>query len=324
MDKLTRCSRSAFTLIELLVVIAIIAILAAILVPVFAQARESARQTHCISNSKQTALAALMYAQDYDETFPRLDNNGSNGYNECGLFPDRTCQGPDWGDMTPSSDGVKASEQVMFFGAIQPYIKSTQMAICPSIGRTNWAAASQSVTDVNWGGPYDVAKETLYYHSLPHMAVNILVADYNAYASNTNMRPGRVHGRIASIQRPGEVILFAAESSWDWGPSVAAGVGNLGVWPSSPSGNCWWDGVDGWTWYVHKGGRASWTGAASTVDNPNRKGFSTFAFCDGHVKAMKYTEAEKCVAVPSGGTWTMGTSGQFPQSYYYPYWVPEL
>ncbi len=61
--------RSGFTLIELLVVIAIIAILAAILFPVFAQAREAARKTMCLSDSKQLALGWLMYAQDYDETF---------------------------------------------------------------------------------------------------------------------------------------------------------------------------------------------------------------------------------------------------------------
>lgn len=64
----TRRGRSGFTLIELLVVIAIIAILAAILFPVFAQARESARKTTCLSNTKQITLAALMYLQDYDET----------------------------------------------------------------------------------------------------------------------------------------------------------------------------------------------------------------------------------------------------------------
>ena len=63
-------TRSAFTLIELLVVIAIIAILAAILFPVFAQAREKARQTSCLSNMKQLSLAALQYIQDHDETFP--------------------------------------------------------------------------------------------------------------------------------------------------------------------------------------------------------------------------------------------------------------
>src|SRR5262245_32795017 len=67
---LHRPRRSAFTLIELLVVIAIIAIMAAILFPVFAQAREKARQVSCLSHTKQIGLAVLMYAQDYDETYP--------------------------------------------------------------------------------------------------------------------------------------------------------------------------------------------------------------------------------------------------------------
>jgi prepilin-type N-terminal cleavage/methylation domain-containing protein/prepilin-type processing-associated H-X9-DG protein len=62
--------RRGFTLIELLVVIAIIAILAAILFPVFAQARDKARAATCISNGKQVGLALMMYAQDYDETLP--------------------------------------------------------------------------------------------------------------------------------------------------------------------------------------------------------------------------------------------------------------
>ena len=61
---------SGFTLVELLVVIAIIAILAAILFPVFAQAREKARQTACLSNMKQIGTALAMYAQDYDEQYP--------------------------------------------------------------------------------------------------------------------------------------------------------------------------------------------------------------------------------------------------------------
>src|SRR5436305_2601500 len=73
-------TRRGFTLIELLVVIAIIAILAAILFPVFAQARDKARQAGCLSNLKQLALGYHMYAQDFDEKFPinRFDGRGPN------------------------------------------------------------------------------------------------------------------------------------------------------------------------------------------------------------------------------------------------------
>src|SRR5688572_32605433 len=74
--------RAGFTLIELLVVIAIIAILAAILFPVFAQAREKARQAGCMSNCKQLGLASNMYAQDYDEMLPGHDWTKGQG-----LFP---------------------------------------------------------------------------------------------------------------------------------------------------------------------------------------------------------------------------------------------
>ena len=72
----TAGKRSAFTLIELLVVIAIIAILSAILFPVFAQARDKARQTACLSNMKQIGLALIQYTQDYDETFNQLEHGG--------------------------------------------------------------------------------------------------------------------------------------------------------------------------------------------------------------------------------------------------------
>lgn len=73
--------KRGFTLIELLVVIAIIAILAAILFPVFAQARESARKSQCLSNTKQLATAVLMYTQDYDETYaPNLYLVGTTAY----------------------------------------------------------------------------------------------------------------------------------------------------------------------------------------------------------------------------------------------------
>src|SRR5579871_4816989 len=76
---------SGFTLIELLVVIAIIAVLAAILFPVFAQAREKARQISCLSNLKQQGTATYMYVQDYDETFPLGIYLGSQNGMACGM-----------------------------------------------------------------------------------------------------------------------------------------------------------------------------------------------------------------------------------------------
>src|SRR5687768_9671457 len=101
--------RRAFTLIELLVVIAIIAILAAILFPVFAQAKEAAKKTHCVSNTKQVALAALMYAGDYEDVLPLHDGNGSCVYGQ------NPCSAPDWGDFTPpGGNNYAAGMSVMY------------------------------------------------------------------------------------------------------------------------------------------------------------------------------------------------------------------
>ncbi|MCC6731003.1 MAG: prepilin-type N-terminal cleavage/methylation domain-containing protein [Chthonomonadales bacterium] len=99
-------SRKGFTLIELLVVIAIIAILAAILFPVFAQARAKARQTSCLSNTKQLGLALRMYIQDYDEMFPFAANLESG-----------------FADADKWYGTVK----------LQPYIKNGGILYCPSM-----------------------------------------------------------------------------------------------------------------------------------------------------------------------------------------------
>ncbi len=116
---LLRNRRTGFTLIELLVVIAIIAILAAILFPVFAQAREKARATSCLSNEKQIALAFLMYSQDYDETFPL--RTPAPGLEQVWLT-----QPP---DARAGNQQVRAS---YWIAATNAYTKNYQIWKCPS------------------------------------------------------------------------------------------------------------------------------------------------------------------------------------------------
>ena len=113
--------RRGFTLIELLVVIAIIAILAAILFPVFARAREKARQTSCLSNMKQLGLGMLMYAQDYDETFTRMGH---------GNQPTPVVPGDNYFNYNSGSSYLYFYRS--WASNIYPYIKNVQIFICPS------------------------------------------------------------------------------------------------------------------------------------------------------------------------------------------------
>lgn len=120
--------KKGFTLIELLVVIAIIAILAAILFPVFAKAREKARQTSCLSNEKQIALSILMYTGDYDDTFPPA----TMPYYSYAYLPD--------GDAA-YANGVKGL-------LLDPYMKSAKVLTCPSSSGVGFGPS--------WVGPGDL------------------------------------------------------------------------------------------------------------------------------------------------------------------------
>ena len=108
-------NRRAFTLIELLVVIAIIAILAAILFPVFARAREKARQASCLSNMKQLGLSMMMYVQDYDEFLPKIRAGN--------------CTLPGGRRPNPANNGRVCN---YWIESIQPYVKNSNLFQCPS------------------------------------------------------------------------------------------------------------------------------------------------------------------------------------------------
>ena len=126
-----------FTLIELLVVIAIIAILAAILFPVFAQAREKARQSTCLSNLKQLGLALGMYVDDFDETFPCVHRDAQCAY------------------YVYLDNDVRA---LAYMGAAAEYAKNKNLLLCPSStrGSKSWDKRSVEIPDINFRSDYYV------------------------------------------------------------------------------------------------------------------------------------------------------------------------
>ncbi|MBC8139423.1 MAG: prepilin-type N-terminal cleavage/methylation domain-containing protein [Fibrella sp.] len=131
-------NRRGFTLIELLVVIAIIAILAAILFPVFAQAREKARQASCLSNLKQIGVAWLMYAQDYDEVIPP-----ARAYTVAGVL---YAWDAAFYTLPPRQDPAG--------GLIQPYMKNTAVGDCPSAADIPVLLGNTNAYALNYTYPY--------------------------------------------------------------------------------------------------------------------------------------------------------------------------
>jgi prepilin-type N-terminal cleavage/methylation domain-containing protein/prepilin-type processing-associated H-X9-DG protein len=127
--------RRGFTLIELLVVIAIIAILAAILFPVFAQARDKARQASCLSNMKQLTLGYVMYSQDYDETLASS------------IF---------WDPAYPAN-----LPTLRWYHVIQPYLKNQQVLTCPSDPDLS--------SKPDKSGPFELNERVSFGWNYPHM-----------------------------------------------------------------------------------------------------------------------------------------------------------
>lgn len=146
-----------FTLIELLVVIAIIAILAAILFPVFARAREKARQTSCLSNLKQIGLAMLMYAQDYEDVLPR-----SAQYN-------------------PPSVVLPEGGLDYWFQQIHPYVKNAQIFACPSYASPGITSGGVTATDPAWpngvGYTYNLRASGVALAEVQHPSAFLLAVD---------------------------------------------------------------------------------------------------------------------------------------------------
>ena len=184
--------RSGFTLIELLVVIAIIAILAAILFPVFAQARESARKTSCTSNIKQLGTGMQMYIQDYDETYPCVTSEN---------YP--TQPGVNFGDQTWAYNDILV--------LMQPYVKNYQVYFCPDrskqVGENGDFCDPGKVNQFVWGYGYNWSSG-YGPHSNPSSLWNLgdgCVLSETKGANGKTILPGR---SLAAVNFPAQFIVL--------------------------------------------------------------------------------------------------------------------
>ncbi|MHB8996192.1 MAG: DUF1559 family PulG-like putative transporter [Armatimonadota bacterium] len=200
-------TKRGFTLIELLVVIAIIAILAAILFPVFAKAREKARQSSCLSNVKQLGLALLTYAQDYDETLIRA-NNYPCTYN----LP---------------NGAVSTSTNMLWMYQLLPYTKNVQIFNCPS----NSERLSESGYDSSLGygfhgtaSTFNCAGKSLGVFVVP--AETIVLADCSYYLTDWDTNAGSTPGdnglQPSTFHNDGCNLAFMdGHAKWFKGSTVA-------------------------------------------------------------------------------------------------------
>jgi prepilin-type N-terminal cleavage/methylation domain-containing protein len=194
----THRARRGFTLIELLVVIAIIAILAALLFPVFATAREKARQTSCLSNLKQLGTAMAMYAQDFDELYPPAIGREST---------DRFFYEMSWMSL------------------IQPYVKNLGVFIDPSSGfpNTDW----QNSPDLLRNYSYAPSMRSQGFAAATVTVEPFGVAMWEGIGGFFGGEVGAFKTSVpsygeAQIARPVDTVLICDHTFFDWGISQKA------------------------------------------------------------------------------------------------------
>lgn len=253
----------AFTLIELLVVIAIIAILAAILFPVFAQAKESAKKISCLSNQKQFTLGSIMYSGDYDDTLvmgwnsavPTLRDNGS----------------------------VYRSWQP-WTAAIQPYVKNLQIIDCPDYSGEAFLNAANKTARHEIYAPFGYNYGYLGSYSGTDSAGNYVWTPISQTAVN---RPANT---VAFVENVGENFA-TADHQYVWGQPIGPIVEPPDAYLSDhvffSSG---WGLPDGLTqYYDFPGyGGVSWRHSGSAfVQGVLPTGGANSSFIDGHAKFYK-------------------------------------